>query len=81
MVAMTATINAIGPVVKLHGFFQQTMYAPYSMFERGFKVPCGAAGAGGNPSLGNAYSWTIRAKDTQGLGAANYGTVYCPAYP
>jgi len=42
-------------------------------------VACGAPGAGGNPDLGNAYSWTIQAQDSGGLTAANYGTAYCPA--
>ena len=80
MVAMTVTINAIGPVARLHGFFQTSMYAPYNMFGNGFKVACGAPGAGGDPVLGNAYSWTIQARDSSNLGSANYGTAYCPAY-
>ncbi len=80
MVAMTVTVNSVGVVARLHGFFQTSMYAPYNMFDRGFKVSCGALGAGGNPGLGNAYSWTIDARDSANLGSANYGTAYCPAY-
>ena len=77
---MTVTLNDFGPVAHMQGFFQTSMYAPYNMLGRGFKVACGAPGAGGNPQLGNAYSWTIRARDSAGLGAANYGTAYCPPY-
>ncbi|MBK8429861.1 MAG: hypothetical protein IPL28_00590 [Chloroflexi bacterium] len=56
------------------------MYIPYNMLGRGVKVACGALGAGGNPALGNAYAYTVRARDSAGLGSANYGTAYCPAY-
>ncbi|MDI6696748.1 MAG: hypothetical protein QME21_16995 [Anaerolineales bacterium] len=80
MIAMTVTLNAIGVVARLHGFFQTSMYAPYSLFDRGFKVACGALGSGGSPTLGMAYSWTINARDSANLKSANYGTVYCPAY-
>jgi hypothetical protein len=80
MVAMTATLNAIGPVARFSGFFQTSMYAPYNMLDRGFKVACGSLGAGGQASLGNAYAWTISAIDSANLKSANYGTVYCPAY-
>ncbi len=80
MISMTATVNAIGPVAKFGGFFQTSMYVPYDMLGRGFKVACGAPGAGGNPSLGNAYSWTINAHDSSNLKSANYGTAYCPPF-
>lgn len=80
MIAMTVTLNAIGPVARFNGFFQTSMYAPYNMLGDGFKVACGPPGAGGNPNLGNAYGWTIRARDSSNLGSANYGTVFCPAY-
>jgi hypothetical protein len=56
------------------------MYAPYDMNPCGYKVACGALGAGGNTILGNAYAYTIRARDSAGLKSANYGTVYCPAF-
>ena len=80
MITMTAFLNAFGPVAHVQGFFQTSMYVPYNMLGQGFRVACGAPGAGGNPSLGNAYAYTIRARDSAALGSANYGTVYCPAY-
>ncbi len=80
MITMTLTLNAAGPVAHTQGFFQTSMYVPFNMLENGFKVACGALGAGGNPKLGNAYAYTIRARDTAGLKSANYGTTYCPAY-
>ena len=79
MIAMTVTVNAVGVVARVGGFFQTSMYVPYNMLGDGFHVACGAPGAGGNPALGNAYSWTIQAQDSGGLTAANYGTAYCPA--
>ncbi|MCA9971665.1 MAG: hypothetical protein KC425_15680 [Anaerolineales bacterium] len=80
MIAMTVTLNAVGHVARTGGFFQTSMYVPYSMFGDGFQVACGAPGAGGKPNLGNAYAYTIRAIDSANLKSANYGTVYCPAY-
>jgi hypothetical protein len=79
MITMTLTINAVGPVAHTQGFFQTSMYVPYNMMGQGFRVSCGALGAGGNPGLGNAYAYTIRARDSAALSSANYGTVYCPA--
>lgn len=80
MITMTLTLNAIGQVAHTQGFFQTSMYVPYNMLGNGFKVACGPLGAGGNPNLGNAYAYTIRARDSAGLSSANYGTVYCPAH-
>jgi hypothetical protein len=80
MITMTAKINDFGFVANYSGFFQTSMYVPYNMNGIGFKVPCGALGSGGNPYLGRAYAYTIRARDSANLGSANYGTVYCPAY-
>lgn len=80
MIWMQAELNAIGKVARYQGFFQTSMYAPYNMHGKGFKVACGALGAGGDPELGNAYAYTIRARDSADLGSANYGTVYCPAF-
>jgi hypothetical protein len=80
MITMTATLNDFGPVAHTQGFFQTSMYVPYNMLGQGFKVPCGSPGAGGNPGLGNAYAYTIRARDSAGLSSANYGTVYCPPF-
>lgn len=61
------------------GFFQTSMYIPGAMTGPGYKVTCGMPGSGGIESLGNSYSYTIRARETGGLTAANYGTVICPA--
>lgn len=80
MITMTLSVNAIGPVAHTHGFFQTSMYIPYDMLGQGIKVACGAPGASGNPQLGNAYAYTIRARDSNGLSSANYGTAYCPAF-
>lgn len=80
MICMRATINEFGPVANYQGFFQTSMYAPYNMHGQGFRVSCGALGASGNPNLGKAYAYTIRAYDSAGLSSANYGTVWCPAF-
>jgi len=80
MITMTLSLNDRGPVAHTQGFFQTSMYVPYNMLGDGFKVTCGPLGAGGNPVLGNAYAYTVRARDSAGLKSANYGTVYCPAY-
>ncbi len=80
MITMTATLNNIGPIAHVQGFFQTSMYVPYNMLGQGIKVPCGSPGAGGNPQLGNAYAYTVRARDSANLGSANYGTVYCPPF-
>ncbi|MEJ5310267.1 MAG: hypothetical protein WHX52_10875 [Anaerolineae bacterium] len=80
MITMTATIDTIGPVAHVQGFFQTSMYIPYNMLGQGIRVPCGSPGAGGNPQLGNAYAFTIRARDSAGLSSTNYGTVYCPPF-
>ncbi len=60
------------------GFFQTYMYIPPEMYYPGLKVACGAPGSGGYPDRGRTYSYTIRARETGGLGAANYGSVTCP---
>ena len=80
MITMTLALNNIGPVAHTHGFFQPSMYIPYSMLGDGFKVACGSPGAGGNPALGNAYGYSIRARDSNGARASNLGTVYCPPF-
>jgi len=55
------------------------MYIPSDMLMPGFKVACGWRGAGDMPGLGYSYDYVIRAAETGGLKAANYGTVTCPA--
>jgi len=54
------------------------LYVSGDSHGRGFKVPCGALGAGGNPLLGLTHSYTIVAVDTSGLKSSNYGSVTCP---
>jgi len=80
MITMTAFLNNFGPVAHTQGFFQTSMYVPYNMLSQGIKVACGAKGAGGDPQLGAAYAYTIRARDSANLTSANYGTVYCPPF-
>jgi hypothetical protein len=80
MICMEVTINDIGKVSRSQGFFQTSMYVPFGMHDRGFRVACGAPGAGGDPNRGFIYSWTIRAKDSANLGAANYGSISCPPF-
>jgi hypothetical protein len=80
MITMTLTLNDFGPVAHTQGFFQSSMNIPYSMLGDGFKVACGPAGAGSNPILGNAYPYTIRARDSNGQIASNFGTIFCPPF-
>ncbi|MCB9418884.1 MAG: hypothetical protein H6667_03725 [Ardenticatenaceae bacterium] len=61
------------------GFFQTSMYIPGDMIGSGFKVTCGTPGSGGKAGWGKIYNYTIRARETGGLTAANYGSVTCPA--
>jgi hypothetical protein len=61
------------------GFFQNAMNVPPEMYSPGFRVACGVEGSGGVPGMGRAYAYTLRARETGGLGAANFGTVICPA--
>lgn len=84
MINMWVTLNSIGGVAIYQGFFQTSMYIPYGMHGRGIKVPCGPLVVSDDPTVtpdhGNAYAYTIRARDSGGLKSANYGTLYCPAY-
>ena len=92
MIGMSVTMNATGAVASTQGFFQTSMYVPYNMFGTGFKVQCGPPQFAdpANPCsptpctdpkvMGNAYAYTIRARDSANLKSANFGTVYCPAF-
>ena len=80
MISMTVSLNNVGPVANVQGFFQTSMYVPYNMLGNGFRVQCGSPGSGGDPGMGSSYAYTIRARDSSNLSSANYGTVYCPAY-
>ena len=78
IISMTVSINQ--RVRAYHaGFFQTSMYIPSDMLTPGFKVACGWRGASGVPELGFSHNYVIRAAETGGLKAANYGTVTCPA--
>ena len=74
IISMTVSID--NRLVAYHsGFFQTSMYIPDDMVGHGFKVACGPRNASG---LGKTYAYTLRARETGGLGAANYGSVTCP---
>lgn len=74
IISMTVSID--GRLVAYHsGFFQTAMYIPDDMVGHGFTVACGPRTASG---LGNSYAYTVRARETGGLSAANYGSVTCP---
>jgi hypothetical protein len=74
IISMTVSID--NRLVAYHsGFFQTSMYIPNDMVGHGFKVACGPRHANG---LGNSYAYTVRASETGGLSAANYGSVTCP---
>lgn len=78
IISMTVTID--GRIRAYHsGFFQSWMYIPAEMTDPGYKVACGAPVGGDPASWGNSYSYVLRARETSGLSAANYGTVRCPA--
>jgi len=73
---LSMTVSIDNHIVAYHsGFFQNYMYIPGNLVGRGFKVACGPRNASG---LGNTYGYTLRARETGGLGAANYGSVTCP---
>lgn len=80
MLSMTVALNPYGTVANVSGFFQSSIYVPFNMLGQGFRVPCGNLGAGGNPQFGNAYAYTIRARDSNGQSSSNNGTIFCPAY-
>ncbi len=63
------------------GFFQTSITVPSDIHNPGFKVACGPPGSNPIPELGKSYSFTLRARETGGLGAANYGSVTCPVGP
>lgn len=76
VISMTVSID--NQIRAYHaGFFQTTMYIPANMTGDGYEVTCGYPQ--GNAGLGNTYAYTIHARDTAGLSAANYGSVSCPA--
>ena len=78
VVSMTVTID--NRLRAYHsGFFQSSMFIPGGMTAPGYRVTCGAPGSGGIAEWGKTYTYAIRARETTGLTAANYGSVTCPA--
>ena len=76
IISMTLTID--GELQSYNsGFFQTAMYIPGTLYSPGFRVNCGLPGTT-PPGLGKTYPYTIRARETGGLAAANYGSVTCP---
>jgi hypothetical protein len=77
---ISMTVGIDGQLVASHqGFFQSSMYVPGVLYGDGFQVSCGVPGKAGIPGLGRTHSYVLRARETGGLKAANYGTVTCPA--
>lgn len=76
IISMTVEIDGQGRG-RYQGFFQTAMYIPTELLS--FRVSCGVPGAGGNPDWGLSHSYVVRGRDTSGLKAANYGSVFCPA--
>jgi hypothetical protein len=78
IISMTVTIDE--RLRAYHsGFFQTSMFVPGQMYDPGFRVTCGFPGAGGAAGMGNTFSYVVRARETGGLAAANYGSITCPA--
>ncbi len=84
MINMWVILNATGGIAVYSGFFQTSMYVPYNMHGRGFRVQCGPLVPSADPThipdRGNQYAYTVRARDSGNLTSANYGTVTCPAF-
>jgi hypothetical protein len=76
MITMTVQIDDRSRA-RYQAFFQTSMYVPAEMLQ--FSVSCGAPGASGDPNWGLSHSYALRARDSAGLKAANYGQVFCPA--
>src|SRR3972149_549387 len=78
VISMTVTID--NRLRAYHsGFFQSSMFIPGDMTAPGYRVTCGAPGSGGTAELGKTYTYALRARETTGLTAANFGSVTCPA--
>ena len=78
IISMTVGIDG-QLVASHHGFFQSSMIVPGELYGNGFQVSCGVPGRSGIPDLGRTHSYVVRARETGGLKAANYGSVTCPA--
>lgn len=77
----------LGDKVVFHanGFFQTSMFVPGEQIGETI-VKCGKPGTSPDPKpsaapptlYGNTYAYTVDARDSAGLGSANYGSVLCP---
>lgn len=75
IISMTIAID--NQIAAYHaGFFQTSMYIPGDLFGPGFKVACGPRNR--STGLGHVHTYAVRARETGGLSAANYGSVQCP---
>ena len=61
------------------GFFQSSFTLVQGIFNPGFQVSCGSEGSGGVAGMGQTYSYTIRAVDSNSDGILASGNVVCPA--
>lgn len=78
VISMTVTID--DQLRAFHsGFFQNQMFIPSDMTAPGYKVTCGGPSSAETAEWGKTYNYAIRARDTTGLKAANFGSVTCPA--
>ncbi len=78
VISMTVSID--GQLRAYHaGFFQTSMFIPGEMTAPGYGVVCGFPGVGELVGWGKTYPYTLEARDSSGLKAANRGIVACPA--
>jgi hypothetical protein len=78
----TVAVNGL-IAMRAYGFFQGAFSLPRnSLGDLGLRVACGRTGASGDadPLVGLRHPFTIRAKDSAGQNAANYGAIGCPAF-
>ena len=74
VVSMTVSID--GRLRAYHsGFFQNAMLISGGMYGPGFQVACGPHNAAG---AGKTYSYIVRAGESNGQTATNFGSVTCP---
>lgn len=73
---ISMTISIDGRLRANHsGFFQTSMLIPGDMYGPGLQVACGPRNTAG---AGKTYSYIVRASETSGQTATNFGSVTCP---
>ncbi len=73
---LSMTVSIDGRLRAYHsGFFQTSMFIPGDMYGPGFRVACGPRNAAG---AGKTYAYIIRARESSGQSATNFGSVTCP---